>query len=471
MNLVTANTRNSTRSRTLVVGALIAAAAATAGLTAGPGLHVADFFAPPSASAAVISSEGDVDIHRAAAKLSLPDALEQAKLAVFMVGKLDETGGFTQIGTGFAVQDNPEGALIATNAHVAQAVANTVADGGKVVVRRPGIDGPTDFAVRQTPTLHPAYDRWQKVNDRHPFTIVDGTVVQVNVLNPADVALLVTEGGIGGVLELAASDDLVHLRAGTDIIYLGFPAENIFGQKSNVPATANFGHIQSMSGIVLEPTVPQDALTIQHDLTLTGGSSGGPLMVADPITGRLTVIGIHNASSFAFAEGNRIPVGKAYGQRADYVREMLDGSADRVQALRDTVWATELRKLTMPLVNRMDAVEGEIQQRADVQRVLATSGGIGSDASEEFTEARLEVKEGTTYVFVIGSANWDDIDLALRFNGEDVEHRGDYDRSAPIGWTAPANGSIQITIPVNAAFGKSSVELRVYEVKPDDSSK
>ncbi len=465
MMLTRSVTSLSSRGRTLAIGALIAAAATSAGLTTAAGWMLAD---RPAAGPVAVVAAPSCGCDASASKMSTAAAIEEARGAVFMIGTKGEDGGFIQIGTGFAVLDSAEHSVIATNAHVAQSVVEAQSSNRTVVARRPGIDAPEDFVIDGSPTLHPGYDRWQKVNERQPFAIIGEDVEQVNVLNPADVALLSAQGSVGHTLAIAPADDLERLQAGTDIVYLGFPAENIFGQKTNVPATADFGHIQSMSGVVLEPAAARSALTIQHDMTLTGGSSGGPIMVPDPLTGRLLVVGIHSASSFAFADGNRIPVGKAYGQRADYLRELIDGTAAAIQAVRDIEWAGELRGLTSALDKRMEKMERAILDRINAVKVLSASGNTSADRVEAIGSVLVDVRAGATYIIVVGSANWDELALSGRFNGETIaaEQRNPSD---PLIWTAPDSGSLSLAVTSQTLFGDSSVELRVYEVRPGES--
>ncbi len=398
-----------------------------------------------------------------AGRLSMTQAIHAAQDAVFIVGALDDQGGFQLIGTGFAVADGQGGGIVATNAHVAAAVNGMFAKGMTPVVRRPGPNGPTDFVIKKNPTIHPGYTLWNTLKDQGPVRRVLGGYQGLDYVAPADVALLRTAPGLGAVLPLAEPEQLVQLQSGTDIIYLGFPAENITGQQDNIPQTVDFGHIQSMSGIMLQPANPDDALIVHHDMQLTGGSSGGPIMVQDPATGRLVVVAIHNAGSFVFLPDARIPVAKSYAQRADFLRELLEGQADVHQAARNDSWARALRSASVSTQVRLAEIQNDLAKEHDIITLPSDCIPLTVASVEPIFIQQVRVEAGKHYLFVAAGMNWDKLRLTLENAGKALAVSTSQ-ATPSIEWTAQADGTIDITLTADITYGSSFADVRAYQV-------
>jgi S1-C subfamily serine protease len=436
---------------------LLASAAAVAATAAGlvMGLGATGL---PTGSKLTSEASGQVMV-----RMSMPDAIRAARPAVFMIGTIDDDGGFEQIGTGFSISDSADQALVATAAHVAEKVLAAHKDGTRVVVRRPDTGSPTDFTVTADPDIHPGYTRWRTINQRKLVARTTGGYERVASMVPADVAILTTEGGLGATLDLASPEQLASLSAGGGVVYLGFPAENMFGQKTNVAPTAGFGHIQTLSGIMFAPAAPESSLVIQHDVLLTGGSSGGPLLAADEVTGRLIVIGAHSAASHVFLEDARIPLAKGYAQRADLIRELVDGIATAAQDARDDQWADEVLSVTLSAAGRLDALSSALAERFEVAELDRFSVNLAARSNAPLT-LTIRVEEGTQYAFIATGTNWDDVNLSLNRGEEELSADEKPDAIPTVRWTANFTGDVELTIAAPTTYGKSAAEVRVLKV-------
>ena len=76
---------------------------------------------------------------------------------------------------------------------------------------------------------------------------------------------------------------------------------------------------------------------VQHDLPSTGGASGSPIVGA---SGK--VVALLNAGNMFFIDGDRVPNAALvnFAQRADLIRDMLDGTAEQKLADARNYWRT-----------------------------------------------------------------------------------------------------------------------------------
>ena len=143
-------------------------------------------------------------------------------------------------------------------------------------------------------------------------------------------SLTIKEGFISRRATLARSSDVYQLKVGAPIATLGFPGELQADQSENVYPIATFknGTISA-----LRPrydgrryNAPSDTYIVQHNLDLSGGTSGSPVFDA---SGR--VVAINNAGvEFSFdigGETSRVSqAALGFGIRADKIHEMLNDS-------------------------------------------------------------------------------------------------------------------------------------------------
>lgn len=162
--------------------------------------------------------------------------------------------------------------VLATNAHVAQGVANTL----KTLAENK-ISGVPYYLPNKTQgkfiriidlAIHPGYGKTPvDMNGKAP-------------VNEPDVALMRIEEKLPSPLSVAGAEALRRLKPGDTIQYIGFPMENLAGNNvnvNNVVATTKTGTIAAMSDWWLGDSGPDANKLIRHDMGLTGGASGSPI--------------------------------------------------------------------------------------------------------------------------------------------------------------------------------------------------
>ena len=227
----------------------------------------------------------------------------------------------TFIGTGFAAGN----AAIVTNGHIVEALLD-YDDQIEAFNARWKVDLNSDWLLVQnlTNTLRYKYNyyrvgRWrihEEWDEEDPFS--------------PDLALLSpSEGAISpyNTMPLATSRTARSLRVGTPIGTLGFPGELQVSDLSDVYPVATF-----KNGTVSAIRMPDEgsrysvggAYVVQHNLDLSGGTSGSPIFTAEGEVVAVNNSGIERtALSFG---GGPVRVSQAslgFGIRADKIHELL----------------------------------------------------------------------------------------------------------------------------------------------------
>jgi V8-like Glu-specific endopeptidase len=237
--------------------------------------------------------------------------------------------------------------LLVTNAHVAE-LREKLGPGDKLMVRSPGANGKV-YEITEI-KLHPGYRAFTKFLTEDPIfvtSVKDCATCFPTLLKGSlsyDVALMRVAPGsnLGPVLELASEQELQSLRAGMPVALAGYPLENIRGSEmQSLGATPNFrsGVISAMTDMFNLPgEIPQQRL-MHHNIPVTGGNSGSPMIAAN---GKLVAL-LNSGNVFAAQGGGRMPNAAVinYGQRADLVHELLKGTAEANLAAERAYWAKQ----------------------------------------------------------------------------------------------------------------------------------
>lgn len=350
-----------------------------------------------------------------ASLMTAHNAAIAARESVYLVGVKDIAGGFTPIGTAWAVAPG----RLATNAHVAEGLRNAVTaattrgvSSATMVARR----GPAqrDEIIVGSMVIHPGYQKWREAMDLQLTRSVGG-VQRVSLIAPCDVAILeITQGDAGTPLPLAGSTGTPHLpRIGDAVAYVGFPMENVAGLPAMQTPT---GHLTAVTDFFFRTASPDQSLLLHYDAVTTGGSSGSPLL-----DGEGAVIGLVSAGSAGTsAHGGRIPIGFNYAQRVDLLRELLDGTATEAQAAREKAWEDRIRSVFLgPKDVVADVMSAALKQRrgassgepvSDIE-ITVESGGRGASRST------LTIEPGFEYAFCAAVNDWSAIVLGV-FEGK-----------------------------------------------------
>ncbi len=229
---------------------------------------------------------------------------------------------FTFVGTGFAV----DGITFVTNAHIVDALVEFSDELGAFNQKYgTDIQGWWTMAQARTDGLSIVSSFWTiDYYWLHPEWDPDN-------LNSPDVGLLQTSDiGFGSIerhVTLATNSEVYRLRVGAPIATLGFPGELQGGETEDISPIATFknGTISALRPPYQGDTyTSRDTYIIQHNLDLSGGTSGSPIFDA-----RGRVVAINNAGIDVIFDigGRQARVSQAalgFGIRADKIRELLN---------------------------------------------------------------------------------------------------------------------------------------------------
>jgi len=225
----------------------------------------------------------------------------------------------TFVGTGFAV----DGQTFVTNAHIVDALVEFDDELG-AFNQKYGTDYQSWWMMTQALTADLSYvaSFWDI-----EYYWLHSEWDSDNLYSP-DVGLLQTSGGgsIERRVTLATNSEVYRLRVGAPIATLGFPGELQGGETEDISPIATFknGTISA-----LRPPdqgdryTSRDTYIVQHNLDLSGGTSGSPIFDA-----RGRVVAINNAGIDVIFDigGRQARVSQAalgFGIRADKIRELL----------------------------------------------------------------------------------------------------------------------------------------------------
>jgi len=282
--------------------------------------------------------------------------LQRIEPSVVMLGVRDRNGQVRFVGTGWCAAQQ----TLATNAHVAAALREGAAKPEMLVIaRRATADGIHDVAVNEI-TMHPGYATWNRILDDPTIRLragPAGSAAADALIAPYDVALLRTAEDCGPPIPLASVDELRAVKAGDEVGYVGFPAENVFDPRTSPPALLT-GRITRLTDFFYNPVRDDTALLIHHNLATVGGASGSPI-----VNKAGKVVALNSAGSFvgviesaAQTRPTRVPVGFSYGQSVQFLRECMERTADDALANRNARWQESLRKFTLPPASLLDAL-------------------------------------------------------------------------------------------------------------------
>jgi S1-C subfamily serine protease len=222
--------------------------------------------------------------------------------AVYCLGFIED-GEFVEVGTGFAISDN----TIATNAHVALAMAEVIVgyseDVEMVAVKSGGVvDGDGVYRLGSF-GVHPGYD--DAATDTYDF------------------GLVTTKTKMPAWADFESTEKIKALAVGMEVATIGFPGELEFAYTENPIATFKNGTISALRALNGAITTSTNGFFIQHNLTLSPGTSGSPIFNRD---GKVVAVNNSGYSIYVriwdFEEEDerweRIPVGNlGFAIRAD----------------------------------------------------------------------------------------------------------------------------------------------------------
>ncbi len=285
----------------------------------------------------------------------ISEALAKASPSVYLVVIRDAKGHEVGAATAWVVGEG----VLATNAHVADLYAKAVPEGGRLLVRS-NAAAPVDFTVTKA-ELHPGYSEFQQIwTDYKPGKDSLGpTLEQLQQVSACDIGLLHVEAaaGLAPPLPLADPQTIEALAAGDVVGYVGYPMESMALGGVNVKQPTpqmQVGNVTAVTDFFLMKSTG-DGQLVQNSLPILGGASGSPILDA---AGRVVAL-VSAANLTLDASGTkRISTGSGvnFGQRADLLRELLDGKAAQAQEARSARWRRDITRF-VSLRNKLVEVQ------------------------------------------------------------------------------------------------------------------
>ena len=240
-------------------------------------------------------------------RFSWSDVLYEYRVeeATYAIGLFVPDYGLYQIGTGFAAHYIN---AIWTNAHVLIGLVELVRAHphlAAIAVQSGTAVGGSGTYLLIDADIHPDYD---------------GTV------GSPDLASIIIDGEMPVVLDLLPREHVTKLRVGQPIATMGFPGE--LGQAYRIAPVATFkdGTISALRPFSGVSRRPEDTNEVQHNLNLSGGTSGSAIF---DVQGYVVAVNHSGIESIVYDANTGRPerIGRSlieFGVRADEMWAMVD---------------------------------------------------------------------------------------------------------------------------------------------------
>lgn len=356
-----------------------------------------------------------------ASPANLAAIIEKNKESVYMVSIQLPSGSRMGGGTASVVQ-LPDGTkALATNSHVADIMKDIEGDprlaGAKLVVTQPKGPDYTTLTVTRV-QKHPGYDAFNAWQEKYFYKAQTLAAARMEFVPGFDVALLYVDQPekLGTPLTYASRENMESLKAGEQLILIGYPMEQLKGTDAARPEpTSQTGIITSVTTFFLSRENPKHDLLVQHSVPATGGASGSPMFNT-----KGEVVAFLNAGNiiiYQTPEGGtmRQPSGALvnYAQRADMLLDLAEGKADGLMPDYLASFDKAENDLTKtPEVFISDLVQLFGQEMGDQKNVTKVAEVEGSmDTPIPWLENRLgagaEIEITEPGVYVIAGASLD----------------------------------------------------------------
>lgn len=289
--------------------------------------------------------------------------------------------------------------LLVTNAHVA-ALGVNMAPGEKLLVRAPGEDGKVYEIIEYI--IHPGYGAFTSYMAQDPMFVtaskgcptcfpsaVSGSLAY-------DVALLRVAPGsnLSPVLEIATTEELHALRPGMPMALAGYPLENIRGREMQaIKATPNYraGVISAVTDMFNMPGDVEFRRQIHHNIPVTGGNSGSPMVGAN---GKLVAL-LNSGNVLEHSATGRMPNAAIinYGQRADLALQLLDGSATAQIARERAYWDRQTASFKRGFDLLVPAILAQSSPPNAPKPVLVADAKAALDSGTRFSAKEADGKD------------------------------------------------------------------------------
>ncbi len=364
------------------------------------------------------------------APVNVASIIEKNKESVYIVSIQLPSGTRSGGGTASVVL-LPDGTkALATNSHVAD-IFNELANDpsqkdAKLVVTQP--KGPDYTTLTVTKVLkHPGYDvlnKWQEQYFAKSHTL---GAQQIEFVPGYDVALLFVDDQtkLGNPLTYAPREEMEKLKAGQQLVLIGYPMEQLNGTDITKPEpTSQTGIITSVTTFFLSHSGDAGRdLLVQHSVPATGGASGSPLFNTK---GELVAfLNAGNIIMYQTPDGGTMRQPSAalvnYAQRADMLLDIAEGKAEaKMPDYRKQMDEADaaLTKTPDVFIKDVETLFGQemggpehVKRVAEQDAVMDTPVPWLNGAAGAGME--IEIKDPGTYVFAGGSLDRRPIQTSL----------------------------------------------------------
>ncbi len=317
-----------------------------------------------------------------ASTANLSAIIEKNKESVYLVSIQLPSGTRMSMGTASVVA-LPDGTkALATNSHVAD-LFNEIAheprfSGAKLVVTQPRSPEYQTLEITRV-QKHPGYDEFNKWQEQYWVKAQTLSAERMEFVPAFDVALMYVADPtqLGAPLTYAKRDEMVGMKAGEQLVLIGYPSEQLNGTSSQKPEpTSQTGIITSVTTFFLSRAEAESDMLIQHSVPATGGASGSPMfntkgeVVAFLNAGNIVLVKNENGETM------RIPSSALvnYAQRADLLIELAEGkAAERMPAYLKQMADADAELTKTPEVFIKDLVQLFGQDMGDQKNVTLVS--------------------------------------------------------------------------------------------------
>lgn len=377
-----------------------------------------------------------------------PETLAEVRDSVYLVLVRGADGNEIAAATAWVVGDG----VLATNAHVGE-IFYQIEPGMELLVRSPK----SPYLTHQVTSvdIHPGYTAFDAAVAEYEPVVMGlwGEVDSPRLVPAYDVALMYVDKPdvLAAPLPLADNDELQELLPGQAVAYVGYPTEQLSvvdAIRAPNPVTQAGGTLVGITDYFNVRREDQVNHLIQHNLGATGGASGSPIVNAAG-----EVVAVLSGGNIIITPEGRAPsaVGINFGQRADLVRELLDGVAAEKIVEYQQIWAEGLAlfdnfRSAIPKVLFSDlknwAGGGDPVEVASLEGIV---GPMDEAWGVNATIYEYEVQPGD-YGFYAIAGTEDDINLAVIQNGEVVVINNEPDWHPILGTTFEEAGEIQVVV-------------------------
>lgn len=139
------------------------------------------------------------------------------------------------------------------------------------------------------------------------------------------------------------------------------------------------------------------------------------------------VVGLVSARSVAQlgAGGGRVPIGFSYAQGVDLMRELLNGTAESMQRVRDDRWRGRLSEVSLTTREMPDQLIAELTHGDDPEQIGEVSVALNATGFRNAATVQVRLEPGYRHIIVAVAEDWSDIDLFVaaeqRLLGKDEE--------------------------------------------------